>query len=194
MRYKISTIVSASSKAIMSKTSCPHYFRTCLIILGIMMQYLGIFHYGTQKSLGYFIREFHVAAVCKITLHRVHHDVGASRFRLIIWQTHCQFWIHDGKFGPGNVVIVCTLFACFLICNNTAVACLTARSRNRQNRRNRKNLFCFTFTMKQLPYIVFWFCKSIGNCLCRIDYRPTADREDKIYLFTFSKFNALSDL
>ena len=68
-----------------------------------------IFLNGPEKSLCQGIRNLHISAIGKISLHRMHHDIGAPAGCLIIRQCHGKFRIHDCKFRAAEIAAVATL-------------------------------------------------------------------------------------
>jgi len=59
-----------------------------------------------QKPFRNRVRYFHVSLVCEITLHRVHHNVCAAAFSLVIRERKRKFRVHNRKFRPCDVVVV----------------------------------------------------------------------------------------
>ena len=97
MRHPVASVVAAASKTVVCEASCPHNFSTCVVIHGIVAKDDCILLNCAQKPFCECIRDLHVAAVCEISFHGMHHDVRAAAGCLIVRKSHRELRVQDGK-------------------------------------------------------------------------------------------------
>ena len=126
------------------------------------MQDQRIFLYCPEKALCQGIRNFHVSAIGEVSLHRMHHDIGASAGCLIIRQRHGQFRIHDCKFRAAEIAAVSAFHKSLFFGNHRGIAHLASRCRNRKNNSYRKTAFSLSLIVVEIPDISF-VCHTVSD-------------------------------
>ena len=192
MSREVAAVVAAACQIVVRQGARPHHFRAGFVILRIGVKDLRVFHNCAKNRLRDLIRQFHVAALREITLHRVHHNIRTAGLGLIIRQRFCQIRIHHGKAGACQIIVVGALFSGQFIRDDTAVAHLTACSRDRQNACDRETAHGTAFALEKLPHIVIRIRQRIGNCLCRINHGSAADSKEEINIVLFCEFDAFT--
>ena len=180
---------ATACQPVMRQTSCPHYFRTCIIVLRIIDQNSCILNYRTHQTLCNTVCDLHISTICKIAFHRMHQNVCASACCLIIRQCHGQFRIHDCKARSSIVIAVSSLDPAVFFCNNRRITHLTSCRCNSQYNTNRKTSCCLALFVIKIPYVPF-IGNSISDCFCRIDRTSAAYSKDEIYSFFFRELDS----
>ena len=172
----------------MCQTAGPHHLRTCIIVLRILVQDQRIFFHGPQQTFRECIGDLHITAVCKITLHRMHHDIRAAAGGLVIRQCHRQFRVHDRKFWPRVIAAVAAFHKSLFLRDHGRITHLAAGCRNRQDHTQRQTSGRLALVIIEIPHISF-IGHTVADCLCRIDRAAAAYTEEKIHLFLFAEFD-----
>ena len=172
----------------------PHHLGAGIVVARVGVQHFGVVYDGAQQAFGQRIGQFHRAAVDKITLHRVHHDVGTAGLGLVVRQGHGQFGVHDGKLRAGQVVVVGALFLGVGVGDDAAVAHLRTSGGDGQHGCNREAGFGLALARVQLPDIMLRLSQAVSDGLAGVDDRTAADSQQEVYAVGLGQLNALAHL
>ena len=190
---KIPGADAAACQAVVGETSCPHDFGACLEVSGVVPEDLRVFHDRPEKAFRDLIRQLQGIPRNKIALHSVHHDIGAACCGLVRRQCDGELRIHDREFRAGDVVVVAALFSCRFVCDDRAVAHLTAGSGDGDDDADGKASGSLSFMIVQFPYVLVRLGKTVSNSFAGIDHGAAAHSQDEVQLLLQSDGNAFPD-
>ena len=185
---------AAAGQVVMGQAARPHDLRPGLQILRLPVQDAGLSHHGAKQPLGQTVGEFEVAAIDKIALHGVHHDVRAAAHALVIRQGEGEARVHDGKARAGDVVVIAALVARVLLGEDGAVAGLGAGGGDGEDGAHGQHRLGRAGMGIELPHVLVRLAHAVGDGLGRVDHGAAADGQQKVRVHLLPQDDALVDL